>query len=418
MTLPSSNLLFSAAPELRTLLEQGDISPTEHDCPNCGAIGMLSFYRVEKVPVHSVLLMQTQAQAVEYPRGDIELACCPLCGFVSNVAFDPKLHDYSAKYESTQSYSPTFNSFHRRLAQRLIDRYDLHDKTIVEIGCGQGEFLVLLTELADNRGIGVDPAYDGRVKETLNRPNLEFVADFYSEKYVDWQADFVCCKMTLEHIPATADFVRTVRRSIGPRLDTTVFFQIPNGGYVLQELAFWDVYYEHCSYFSQSSLRFLFENGGFAVLDLAVEYDDQYLMIETQPVTGTFVSAAADVDLLATAGRQIAHFARGVHGQLSCWRDRLARFQEQGKRVVIWGSGSKGVAFLTTLGVGDAVGYAVDINPNKHGTFMAGSGHEIVGPEFLRHYRPDVVIVMNPIYRDEIQADLDRMELTVDLMTV
>jgi hypothetical protein len=49
---------------------------------------------------------------------------------------------------------------------------------------------------------------------------------------------------------------------------------------------------------------------------------------------------------------------------------------------------------------------------------MAGSGQEIVGPEFLRAYRPDVVIVMNSIYCNEIQRDLDRMGITAELVSV
>ena len=55
--------------------------------------------------------------------------------------------EYSGRYESTQGYSPTFNAFHERLAQDMIDRFDLHGKEIIEIGCGNGEFLVLLCEL-------------------------------------------------------------------------------------------------------------------------------------------------------------------------------------------------------------------------------------------------------------------------------
>jgi hypothetical protein len=92
--------------------------------------------------------------------------------------------------------------------------------------------------------------------------------------------------------------------------------------------------------------------------------------------------------------------------------------RRDGLRMVIWGAGSKGVAFLTTLKIRDEIAYAVDINPYKHGTYMAGTGHEIVGPAFLRKYQPDVVIVMNPIYREDIRQDLNRMGLTPELLTV
>jgi hypothetical protein len=85
---------------------------------------------------------------------------------------------------------------------------------------------------------------------------------------------------------------------------------------------------------------------------------------------------------------------------------------------VLWGAGSKGVAFLTTLDIRHEIEYAVDINPHKHGTFMAGTGQQIVAPEFLKGYRPDIVIVMNPIYCNEIQRELDRMGIGVEVRPV
>ena len=63
------------------------------------------------------------------------------------------------------------------------------------------------------------------------------------------------------------------------------------------------------------------------------------------------------------------------------------------------------MSFLTTLGLTeDAVEFAVDINPHRQGQFMATTGHEIIGPERLTQQKPDVVIVMNPIYKEEIEA--------------
>jgi hypothetical protein len=91
---------------------------------------------------------------------------------------------------------------------------------------------------------------------------------------------------------------------------------------------------------------------------------------------------------------------------------------KEGRRAVIWGSGSKGVAYLTTLGITDEIEYVVDINPRKQGMFMAGSGHPIVGPDFLRDYRPDLVVVMNAIYTEEIRDHLARLGLAPEVVAV
>jgi hypothetical protein len=40
-----------------------------------------------------------------------------------------------------------------------------------------------------------------------------------------------------------------------------------------------------------------------------------------------------------------------------------------------------------------------------------------VGPETLKEYRPDFVIVMNSVYLEEIRAVLQGMDLTPTLLT-
>jgi len=363
-------------------------------------------------------MLASRAEAISYPTGDIHLAVCQKCGFITNTAFDGTKQEYSAPYEGTQSYSATFNAFHKRLAEGVIARYDLHNKEIIEIGCGQGEFLILLCELGQNRGIGFDPAYDNRRPVGMQSDRVTFIADFYSEEYTSYHADFVCCKMTLEHISETAEFVQRVRRSIGDRLETTVFFQVPNARYVLGDVAFWDVYYEHCSYFDANTLTHLFERSGFQVLETRTEYDDQYLVIEAKPVREPIreprFTQTAVADLLA----EVEQFRLRSTAQLAEWDHLLAGWAAAGKRVVIWGGGSKGVAFLTALQQNNVIRYAVDINPNKHGTYMAGTGHEIVGPATLATYQPDIIIVMNPIYSPEIRQDLAKIGVQAELFAI
>jgi hypothetical protein len=50
--------------------------------------------------------------------------------------------------------------------------------------------------------------------------------------------------------------------------------------------------------------------------------------------------------------------------------------------------------------------------------YVAGTGQEIVSPEFLRDYQPDAVILMNPIYREEVQRTLDKIGVQADILPV
>ena len=176
-------------------------------CPNCRDGSMKIFFSQHSVPVNSCILLQSADEARNFPRGNIDLGFCSSCGFISNLAFDPKLIEYSSRYEETQGFSPTFSAFHRELAQRVVDRYSLQGKKVLEIGCGKGEFLNLVCRLGNNIGLGFDPGYMPDRKETQRAKDVTFISDFYSETYSQHKGDFVCCKMTLEHIPATADFL-------------------------------------------------------------------------------------------------------------------------------------------------------------------------------------------------------------------
>src|SRR5665648_37417 len=197
-------------------------------CSSCGSSELSAFYEVHNIPVNSCILLSTEQEALDFPRGDVVLGFCKSCGFISNLAFNPLKVTYSSVYEDQQVFSSTFNVFAQGLAERLIDKYQLYNKTILEIGCGKGDFLVLLCELGNNSGVGIDPSYiKGRVLSKAS-DRLEFIADYYSQRYSNYQGDFVCCRHTLEHIPNVFEFVNEIRKSIGDSLDTNVFFEIPD----------------------------------------------------------------------------------------------------------------------------------------------------------------------------------------------
>lgn len=385
-------------------------------CPSCFYSPLWLFYAVQGVPINSVLLLRSRDEALGFPTGDVNLAFCENCGLITNISFKSELIEYSNRYEETQGFSGTFNQFHQKLANYLIDQYDLHGKKIVEIGCGKGEFIALLCELGANFGTGIDPTFIPGRKPKINQGEVTYIADWYSKKYCGLDADLYICKMTLEHIHKTNEFLSMVRDTIGDRPEATVFFQVPEVTRILKELAFWDIYYEHCSYFSASALTYLFRETGFHVKNVWTDFDDQYLMIEASPALSGNTNSHDKGDQHLTS--LVDTFSKAVNTNLNKWVERMNGYVSDGKKVVIWGGSSKTVSFLTTLGISDSViRYVVDINPYKNGTFLAGSGQQVVLPDFLHDYQPDLVILMNPIYQDEISQTLSQMGLKPRLIS-
>lgn len=395
-----------------------DANLLDQICPNCNSKGMLLFHKLSNVPVHSILKISSKEEAMSFPQGNISLGLCESCGFISNIDFDPELLRYSTDCEESQGFSPTYNEFAHRTAAHLIERYDLHNKNVIEIGCGKGEFLTLVCEMGGNHGVGFDPAYvPGRNEEGAN-DRITFIQDFYSERYSHYQGDLICCRMTLEHIYDPADFLSMVRRSIGNNSNAIVFFQVPDVTRILRDSAFEDIYYEHCSYFSPGSLGRLFLKNFFELLDVRTDYNGQYIVLEARPVREEMSNSVYFKNDLATIKDYVIKFQKSHQSTVDFWRRQLRMIKADGKKAVIWGSGSKGVSFLTTLSVYDEIKYVVDINPYRQGSYMAGTAQLVVAPDFLRGYKPDIVVIMNSIYRKEIQEVLTQMDLTPRIMTL
>jgi SAM-dependent methyltransferase len=378
----------------------------------CGSGRLTPVLEQQGVPIHTSTLLDSRSQAIAYPRADLRLVVCGRCGLLTNASFDAPGHDYSASYEEVQAFSPRFRAYASNLARTLVERHGLEGRDVFEIGCGRGDFLLELCELTGAAGYAVDPSFRETRLEGPAAGRIRVERAFFAPEDVPEGVAAILCRHTLEHVHDVAVFLGDVRLGLERARDAVVVFEVPDTFRVLQETAFWDLFYEHCSYFTAGSLARAFRSVGLTPERLERTFDDQYLVITARagrPREGEMLpleETAAELAALASS------FARGVDRAREEWGSRLKEARERGESVVIWGAGSKGVGFLSMLGVAEEVAYAVDLNPAKHGMFMPGTGHEIIAPERLAEIRPGIVVVMNPAYAEEIQRDL--VELGVD----
>jgi C-methyltransferase. len=197
-----------------------------------------------------------------------------------------------------------------------------------------------------------------------------------------------------------------------------VYVEVPNVLWTLRDLGIWDIIYEHCSYFSPASLTYLFETSGFHVLDVREEFGGQFLAIEAQPAPGEVLPSARTRLDFEQMARDVQTFGERYRAKVHEWRTRLSDLVQRKARTVVWGAGSKGVTFLNIFRDLQAVTLVVDVNPRKQGKFVAGSGQQIVAPDLLRDYQPDVVLVMNALYLNEICDMLAALSVTATVESV
>ena len=380
--------------------------------PVCPESDVMPLIEMKQVPVHCNVLWPTREEAINAPRGDIRLGYLPTCGHTFNLDFESALMEYTQEYENSLHFSPRFQEYATALAEGLIEKYDLRDKDIVEIGAGKGDFLIMMCSMQGNRGWGYDPSYVP--EEGYTAPNVTFIQDFYTEKYTRQRADLIVCRHVLEHIEDPDAFISQVRRAVGDQ-KSVVFFEVPNSLWTLRRGGIWDIIYEHCSYFSPLSLTHLFQRHGFKVLAVNEVFGGQFLTIEAVPDDegAPLETPAAELAQL-TADAQA--FAASYQAKRDEWQAKLAALAADDKRGVIWGAGSKGVTFLNAMETGDEIAAVVDINPRKQGKFVPGTGQQIIPPAALADIRPDFVIIMNANYRDEIGGMLAHVGVSAQIL--
>lgn len=385
-------------------------------CPVCGSTDISPVISVPGAPVNCNILLKSAEEALNAPRGDIRLGLCGACGHIYNTSFKPALIEYPQAYENSLHYSPVFQDYIRSQAVELIERHGMYEKEVIEIGCGNGDFLNLMSELGGNRGIGFDTSYSLNGSEGRDNDKVAFIREHYSGKYGGYKADLICCRQVLEHIDTPRNFLSIVYGAVRDREGAVFFLEVPNMMHTLRELSIWDIIYEHCSYYSAHSLEVLLRLASFSVQSLKETYEGQFLCAEAVARSGP-AEAGVNAEEADEVKDHVRDFSWKFRSKLIFWQNELKCMENEGKKAVVWGGGSKGVSFLTMLRAGEQIKYVVDINPKKHGKHIPVTGQRVMEPGFLTEYRPDVIIVMNPIYIEEIWQQVKALNIKAKLLT-
>jgi hypothetical protein len=147
-----------------------------------------------------------------------------------------------------------------------------------------------------------------------------------------------------------------------------------------------------------------FESCGFQVLEVFPCHQGEYLGIEVRRTDDYGIKTRMSREDIAHFGEHLATVGRTMESTITEWQGNLKRWQADGKKTAAWGAGARAIGFLNALAVTSEISCVADINPRRRGKFLPGTGHEVVAPEILVAQAPDIVIITNPTYENEIKA--------------
>jgi SAM-dependent methyltransferase len=347
-------------------------------------------FEQKEVPVFQNKVYKKKDDAISCLKLPVKLYQCLDTGFVFSGDFNPDVLDYNEDYQNEQGNSAYFQN-HLNQVYELIKSRNLLKGKIVEIGCGKGLFLDLLSEKGHSV-IGVDPTYEGDSNHVIK--------EYYSEKHKELKADAIILRHTLEHIAKPYDFLHMISNSNNE--NTLIYIEIPTFEWIYKNNAIEDVFYEHCNYFTKKSIRSLFSS-----CEVHSIFNGQYMGI---------IARLGDLK----DRKQILETEIEEYPDL--FKDGFEKYLDliQGDtQKMIWGAGAKGSTFLNLMDVNaENIQGVIDINPKKQNKYIGGTGHLISSPEILLSKNINEIIIVNPNYKNEIEDTISKLNLSITLKTL
>ena len=349
-----------------------------HKCLTCGAeLKGEPLLLLKNAPGYAQHL--PDAEEVGSDKGiDLELRQCDLCGLIQ---MDCEPVDYYRDVIRASGISEMIRQLRMEQYSYLIKNYDLEGKSIIEIGCGQGDSLELLQGFPVN-AYGIE--HDPQMVETAQEKGLNVWRAFPETADTELEnAPFDAFVMFnfLEHQPKPNEMLSCICNNLSDR--GVGLITVP---YVFSKYSF--VFHEfmrdHLSYYTGDSLRVLLERNGFEVLEQKMDEETLAVIVRK---------------------RQRADFSP-IRESRAAIRSSIGNFCEkckaQGKRIAMWGASHQAFSVLSVMGSELEPAYILDSAAFKQGKYSPASHVPIVSPEHFFEDPVSCILIVSPAYAEEI----------------
>ena len=325
------------------------------------------------------------AQGVKEDRGlTLDLCQCMGCGLVQ---FDCEPVDYYRDVIRAGGFSKTMVELRRYQYKHLIDSYHLEGKKFIEVGCGQGEFLKVLSEFpVEVHGIEHDP----HLVELARAQGLDVTEGFTETedtRFAGGLYDVFLSFNFLEHQPDPSTMLQAIYRNLED--DAMGLITVPSFEYIMDHNSYYELIRDHLAYYTFETLTPLLERNGFQVEECEViNRDTLSVIVRKRPQMDTENLLECYVNLK----REMETYMK----YLDAWD----------KKVAISGASHQGFTLAATTKLGEKARYIIDSAPFKQGKFAPASHLPIVGPDHFHEHPVDAIIITAPGYTDEIAASI------------
>ena len=311
---------------------------------------------------------------------DLNLFQCSSCGLVQ---LSEKPVSYYKEVIRASSFSDDMKKFRGEQFVSWVDKYNLKGKSILEVGCGRGEYLSILKQTEVSLAHGIEYSKES-VSSCINSELSVTKGFFGDENFVlpKQKYDGFICLNFMEHWPNPNKVLAHLKKNLSE--DAIGIIEVPNFDMILKQGLYSEFISDHLFYFTKDTLTFMLNYNGFEVIECSVIWHDYIL--------SAVVRKRKRIDLSLLKSRKL-----NVETELNSFIDKFEK-----KEVAIWGAGHQSLAVMSLAKLENKIRYVVDSAPFKQGKYTPATHFPIVAPIELVNNPVKAVIIIAASYSNEV----------------
>jgi len=380
-------------------------------CRICSNTELKTFLSLGKTPLANSFLSKDELAGKEstFP---LELCFCPKCKLVQLTHIVPAEIMFK-DYVYVSSTTLTFQLHFAKMAEDISKDFGLNENSlVVDIGSNDGLLLKGFQKMKV-KTIGVEPA--ANIARLAEQNGIETINDFFNSSSVNeiikrkGHADIAAAANVFAHVDNIREFAKNVKCLL--KKDGVFIIEIQYFVDTLEKMNFDNVYHEHLSYFTLTSLKNFFERDGMKVFKAQrVNSHGGSLRVFVKKMEGKYETDDSVYSTLKyEKGLGIENFktyekfADSVNEVKTELIEYVDSIKSRGKNIAGYGAPAKGNTLLNFCGIGkDCIDYIIEDNPLKQGLFAPGTHIPVVSPSMLDEKTPDYVLILAWNFADEI----------------
>lgn len=371
------------------------------NCRSCSSKSLKFLYTLGNQHLTGIF---PKSKREKVPTGDLQMFICKKCKLVQlGNSFDEKV-----MYGSNYGYMSSLNNHmvrHLNLKSKKLKIISDLQRNDVVIDIGSNDGTTLKNYSKSNLLIGIDPTI--KKLKRFYRSDIITIPQFFTKEVVNKflikkRAKIISTISMFYDLPSPIKFAQDVYEV----LDNEGIWHLEQSymPLMIKNISYDTICHEHLEYYSLRSIKYIFDQVGFKIIDLDFnDINGGSFAITVAKKNSKYKETKKLVEWLLNKeevfkyNSEITHlnFFEKVKKHKKLLKSLINNIKSENKKIIGYGASTKGNVLLQYCGFSKKdFECIVDVNKDKHNSYTPGTLIPIRGEHYLKKIKPDFLFVL------------------------